>query len=419
MTLDKTSVFEASPLENGGVKNRQGIEFQDHVAARFCIEMLSDPFCSEVWHEHQDDVTVLREVDGIVTVEYIQVKNTDKPLWSISSITERDKKTNKVTKSREDVIGSSILERSLQYDNKSESALFRFVTSKEVADELKVLKLPKNSSARASGSEKIQDLSLKVQHKLGICKNTNGNDVDFWLKNMLWEVYTSSDLLESSNKELIMKYAEARNFNLKTFECSIVYSEICALVRKAGSTDSIIDDASKKFKREVLIKDVQDLIVSAIIPTNIFEGIGDFEVSWEYLRDVIVEMHNTLASHVNTDGAYNFDYIDLQRKNEINGMTDSFFEHLKNAYDKYFIGIQKFLSLPINQDFQNMYFDLANEINLLIAKYRGSVRDFDSILSQIYTSGLKYQAEALDKKRRYVWFLISYMYFNCDIGKKS
>jgi hypothetical protein len=39
MTVAK-SIHELEPLECGGTANRQGLLFQDHVAAGFCIDML-------------------------------------------------------------------------------------------------------------------------------------------------------------------------------------------------------------------------------------------------------------------------------------------------------------------------------------------------------------------------------------------
>ncbi|RYF42002.1 MAG: DUF4297 domain-containing protein [Cytophagaceae bacterium] len=84
------SIFDLEPLEFGGVENRKGIDFQDHVAASFCLAMLTDTRIESVWCERQDDVTVIRFENGQRTVEFIQVKgNSFDHLWSTAEICKR------------------------------------------------------------------------------------------------------------------------------------------------------------------------------------------------------------------------------------------------------------------------------------------------------------------------------------------
>ena len=77
-----TSIFDLPPLETGGVESREGLAFQDHVAAGFCLEMLLDPTLEEVWCETQDDITLIRKPNGKIQVEFVQVKrNENDQLW--------------------------------------------------------------------------------------------------------------------------------------------------------------------------------------------------------------------------------------------------------------------------------------------------------------------------------------------------
>jgi hypothetical protein len=87
------SIHELAPLETGGVEARQGLGFQDHIAAGFCIEMLQDDALTEVWCESQDDVTLIwMKVDGQM-VEFVQVKrNEPDRLWSIAMLCKRERK---------------------------------------------------------------------------------------------------------------------------------------------------------------------------------------------------------------------------------------------------------------------------------------------------------------------------------------
>jgi hypothetical protein len=45
------SIYELAPFEQGGPIARTGFLYQDHIAARFCIEMLRNPNLLEVWCE--------------------------------------------------------------------------------------------------------------------------------------------------------------------------------------------------------------------------------------------------------------------------------------------------------------------------------------------------------------------------------
>lgn len=57
------SIFDLVPLEHGGPIARAGFLYQDHIAAKYCVEMLRDPALEEVWCETLDDITLLRRID--------------------------------------------------------------------------------------------------------------------------------------------------------------------------------------------------------------------------------------------------------------------------------------------------------------------------------------------------------------------
>src|SRR3954447_19915883 len=105
--LKLPSIYDLPPIETGGVQNRKGIAFQDHVAAGFCLRMLEDEQLIEVWCETQDDITLVWRFDFGTIVEFAQAKSNElDKLWSISDLCVREKGK----------IGTSIVERSLAYD---------------------------------------------------------------------------------------------------------------------------------------------------------------------------------------------------------------------------------------------------------------------------------------------------------------
>src|SRR6266576_981294 len=109
------SIRDLPPLETGGSEARRGFDLQDHVAARHCIQMLTNPALKEVWCENQDDITLIWQDGAEERIEFIQVKNNQLDgLWSVAKLCSRDvsgvqsgdSQASKKTKR----IGTSVLE---------------------------------------------------------------------------------------------------------------------------------------------------------------------------------------------------------------------------------------------------------------------------------------------------------------------
>jgi len=93
MTFPSIHDESIAPLETGGVVARDGFDFQDHVVARFCLELLTNFDLLEVWCESQDDITLIWGIDGNQINEFVQVKgNKLAQFWSTSLLCRREKK---------------------------------------------------------------------------------------------------------------------------------------------------------------------------------------------------------------------------------------------------------------------------------------------------------------------------------------
>jgi hypothetical protein len=68
------SIYELTPLDISGRHARNGFEYQDHVSATFCLEMMLHPELKEVWPETHDDITLFWRDSSDVRVEFVQVK---------------------------------------------------------------------------------------------------------------------------------------------------------------------------------------------------------------------------------------------------------------------------------------------------------------------------------------------------------
>ena len=50
------SIRDLQPEEDGGRVARRGFGYQDHVAAGYCLDMLTDFSLLEIWCERHDDI---------------------------------------------------------------------------------------------------------------------------------------------------------------------------------------------------------------------------------------------------------------------------------------------------------------------------------------------------------------------------
>ncbi len=188
------SIHDLPPLETGGVEARRGFDVQDHVAAHFCLELLRNDQLKEVWCESQDDVTLLSNIIGQDKVEFVQVKGREfERSWSVAILCKRDKKNGT------QILGSSILEKSLRYDRCSEACSFRMITTRPINDELKPLTHEIGSIGRKSLQSKIDALIENTNRRVEDYMSDNKNGPDFWISNVVWQVIHSLDAQEKSN----------------------------------------------------------------------------------------------------------------------------------------------------------------------------------------------------------------------------
>src|SRR5581483_1776110 len=135
--MNLSSIHALKPLEQGGSIARTGFLYQDHVAARFCLEMLLGGKIVEVWCETEDDITLLWGTSEAPLVEFVQVKGNElTQLWSAALICTGG-----------DV--DSIVAKSLQHDRCLEPCVFRILTRTPLNPELAVLKLERDHEDRS------------------------------------------------------------------------------------------------------------------------------------------------------------------------------------------------------------------------------------------------------------------------------
>ena len=144
-----------------------------------------------------------------------------------------------------------------------------------------------------------------------------------------------------------------------------------------------------------------------------------FEFDESDLREVITFLYDQIKANVTKDILSSFEYPGLNRKNELNNLSKSYFDDAIKRSMEDFDKIRAFLSDPINQDIRDLYEDAASELNAKIVLYRKQFYEFESILEVCYNNIVQNNADILRKKKRLVRTLLHYMYCNCDIGVKE
>lgn len=256
------SYHDLSPLENGGEIGRRGFDFQDHVAAGYCIQMLYDTDLLQVWCENHDDITLNRQLTQGESFEFVQVKGNELgQFWSVEKLCKRDKKNSKF------VPGTSILERSLAYDRGKEHCSFRIITRIPVNDLLKVLLLPLTAPDRTEPCDRLTALCTQVKKKLPDYLSPNGQDVADWIHKTQWEVKQSERDIVNENILKLMDFATTMGVFLVQDQAREVYAKIHARVQKAALSQWRIDPEAKKIGRDEFLGWVKQLMAQAQHPS--------------------------------------------------------------------------------------------------------------------------------------------------------
>ncbi len=225
------SIYELTPIDTGGRLARNGFNYQDHVGAGFCLEMLNRADLEEVWFETHDDITLLWRNASGMRVEFVQVKaHNPSSRWSISSITARD--TGQ---------GSSLLEKSLSQHRCREEATFRVVTSYDVTGELSVLKHELGSIMRLANAGELNQLIQRVQSKFNgdVIVSESGKDISYWISNCLWDKRPdTTDDVENTNRLMLEQIFKSRRRSVIPEHRDELYQKLLAWVRDASSKNT-------------------------------------------------------------------------------------------------------------------------------------------------------------------------------------
>ena len=243
----QVSYRDLAPLESGGVIARDGFEFQDHVAAGYCIDMLSDETLIEVWCETLDDITLIRISGDDEIFEFVQVKNNRlNHLWSISEFCKQESTTENKKKLKK--VNSSIFEKLFANERAEakERCSFRMVTAFRVNNTLKILTYPLSSPLRNSTDNSLCDLCNEIEKNIPNYKNPNGCDITSCLSRTEWEVRHDDKAVENANLRSLRAIISTFRTSLAEDQLNELYKKVLRKVQEAGKADWNIDPALKK-----------------------------------------------------------------------------------------------------------------------------------------------------------------------------
>lgn len=239
------SIYELQPINISGRHARNGFDYQDHIGAGFCLDMLLREDLEEIWFETHDDITLLWRSQDEIRVEFVQVKSNNLPSrWSVSSITHRDSGP-----------GSSLLEKSLYQHRCNETSTFRIVTSYDVHADLEPLKLEFSIRPCINDSDELKALVAKIKGRFGgdITVPESGMGVDFWIDNCLWDKRPDDVCqVENYNKLLSERVFKSKRVNLVPEHRDELYKKLLFLVKEASAKNLTSFPESYKISRSHL-----------------------------------------------------------------------------------------------------------------------------------------------------------------------
>ncbi|MFM7469730.1 MAG: ABC-three component system protein [Vampirovibrionales bacterium] len=106
--------------------------------------------------------------------------------------------------------------------------------------------------------------------------------------------------------------------------------------------------------------------------------------------------------------------ISLVQKNENNRLSEGYHNKIVKDIENFW-EIKRFLSLPDNANFLEMYENVVAEFEHKITAYRADFDTFDKVIIHIFDILTK-QDPDLSKKKILTFRMLHYMYWNCDIG---
>jgi len=128
-----------------------------------------------------------------------------------------------------------------------------------------------------------------------------------------------------------------------------------------------------------------------------------------------ISKHNIINKAM--EYTYELNFVSISQKNELNKLSERYFNLIKSESMSYFGQIKHFLTSPLNADLADLYDNIVVDFNNKILIRRDDYDKFEEIFEVIYDSILEQEPE-LHTKHRLLYAMLHYMYWECDLGEK-
>ncbi|CAN7390908.1 SAVED domain-containing protein [Rhizobium sp. LjRoot98] len=237
-------IHPSGASDAGGVAGRRGFKFQDHIAARFLLQLLDNPALQQVECETGDDIALRWRYDSSTVNEYVQVKITDGDAkWSLGEICDRSPKT---------IVGTSLIEKSLACDAFPGVAQFRIISRRDVRKDLQPLKVERGNRASTSVVQDLTDLGTRLEKRLRGVVSPQGTTVPVWTHALLWEHVGEFDAVKQDNINRILRLAEAKGECIYISVAEAIYAELLNIAIDAGDASRVSNPTAKAITKTAI-----------------------------------------------------------------------------------------------------------------------------------------------------------------------
>ncbi|MBX7174390.1 MAG: HNH endonuclease [Pyrinomonadaceae bacterium] len=208
----------------------------------------------------------------------------------------------------------------------------------------------------------------------------------------------------------IVEYSEIKHYDVKHMLA------ICPNCHARCTLGEIDRKAQYEYKRRLKDMSLARKNDSIFIVSN-----EPIRFSWEELKDLIIFLRSTITFNngATSESKYDFSETEIEEKNRLNKLGNGYFDLMKEEYEPYFGEINNFLKSPVNSEISELYYELVDEIRQKIAADREKFDRFEQVLIDIVNAASIAWKEESKGKRRTLNVLLSFMYFECDIGRKK
>lgn len=150
-------------------------------------------------------------------------------------------------------------------------------------------------------------------------------------------------------------------------------------------------------------------------------SVPDIQITWNDLRSVVTILHDNIKIGPATDPGHDYKYVGIEEKNQLNRLSADYFATWHREYEPRFRMIEEFLGDGRNDDLREQYYEIVGDIRTAIATLQGKQPEiaFDEVLNLVFEAAFAAFSTGTKVNREALRTVVAFMYFECDIGRKS